>query len=91
MAIVLTDRAVEEIKSIKEEQNSVNETLIRIVIVGGAAGMRYCSIRYFVYDPLIDNEYEYAESNWLRIKNMIFSDGTEISFYRYSLFQRFFD
>lgn len=82
MAIVLTDRAVEEIKSIKEEQKLGDETLIRIVIVGGGcSGMRYSLGFDTVYDPLIDNEYEYAGIKLVTNKKYdLFLDGTEISF-----------
>ncbi|MDO5581741.1 MAG: iron-sulfur cluster assembly accessory protein [Planctomycetia bacterium] len=82
MAIVLTERAVQEVNNVKEAQGLGEETFLRIIIVGGGcSGMRYSLGFDTVFEPLLDTRYEYGNVSLITQKKYdLFLDGTQIDF-----------
>ena len=82
MAITLTKRAAEEVKSIMNAQALDPKTFVRTIIVGGrCSGMQYSLGFDTEYNPLIDARYE---SDGVAVvaekKFALFLDGAKIDF-----------
>ena len=82
MSIALTDKAIAEVKKVKEAQGLGDDSLLRMMIVGGGcSGMQYALGFDTAFDPLIDARYEYDGVSLVARKEFdLFLDGTEISF-----------
>lgn len=82
MSIVLTPKAIAEVKKIKESQGLGSETILRMVIAGGGcSGMQYALGFDTVYDPRLDAHYDNDGVELVTRKEFdLFLDGTEISF-----------
>ncbi|MBQ9875017.1 MAG: iron-sulfur cluster assembly accessory protein [Thermoguttaceae bacterium] len=82
MAIELTERAVEEVKSIMEAQGLDPKTFVRAIIVGGGcSGMQYTLGFDTEFDPLVDAKYDNDGVIVATEKKFaLFLDGAKIDF-----------
>ena len=82
MAISLTQRAAEEVKTIMAAQNLDSNTFIRALIVGGGcSGMQYTLGFDTEFDPLVDARYRSDGIDVVVEKKFaLFLDGAKIDF-----------
>jgi len=83
MAVVLTEKAADEVKRILEDQKHESETKLRIGInAGGCSGFEYSLALTQEFDDDQDNEYEYHGIHVVvNKKHALYLDGTTVDFY----------
>ena len=82
MSILVTPKAANEVKRIKETQNLGTDTFLRISILGGGcSGMQYALNFDTAFDTTVDTRYDF--DNVMLVTQRKFDphfDGTEIDF-----------
>ena len=84
MAITLTERAIVEVKKIKEEQELGEDTYLRVGILGGGcSGFSYkLTFEENEIDELNDNTYEFdGIKAVVDRKSELYLDGTTVDFH----------
>jgi iron-sulfur cluster assembly accessory protein len=83
MAVILTERAAQEVKRVLEEQKYEPATLLRVGITGGGcSGFQYSLGFDKTYDAKVDSKYDYhGVSVVVDKKSALFLDGTTVDFY----------
>ena len=82
MAILISNKAIEEVKKVKLAQNLGDESVLRIAILGGGcSGMQYSLGFDTEFNPMVDTRYDFDGVSLVTRKEYdLFLDGTEISF-----------
>jgi iron-sulfur cluster assembly protein len=83
MAVILTERAAQEVKRVLEEQKYEPTTLLRVGIAGGGcSGFQYSLGFDKAYDAKVDSKYDYhGVTVVVDKKSALFLDGTTVDFY----------
>ena len=82
MAILISQKAIEEVKKVKQAQNLGDESVLRMTILGrGCSGMQYSLGFDTEFNPMVDTRYDFDGVSLVTRKEYdLFLDGTEISF-----------
>lgn len=83
MGVVLTERAVEEVKRIIENQKLEEGTLLRVGVTGGGcSGFSYALGFDSAFDAEADSKYEFHGVDVVvDKKSALYLDGTTVDFY----------
>jgi iron-sulfur cluster assembly protein len=81
MAVTLTDRAVQEVRRIMNDQNLPDSTVVRVGVKGGGcSGFSYT----FGFDDAVDDLDQVSEVEGLRVacdpKSFLYLNGTTVDF-----------
>ncbi len=83
MAVILTERAAQEVKKIIEDQKLGPETLLRVGVVGGGcSGFQYALGFDQKYDAAADSKFDcFGVPVVVDKKSALYLDGTKVDFY----------
>src|SRR5690242_12824558 len=83
MSVILSERAATEVKKVLQTQNTAEETLLRVrVLGGGCSGFTY-DLRFDnQFDEKLDSKYEqHGVTVVVDKKSALYLDGTTVDFY----------
>jgi len=83
MAVMLSEKAANEVKRIIQEQKLGDETVLRVGVAGGGcSGFQYSLGFDKTYDEKIDSKFEYhGVPVVVDKKSALYLDGTTVDFY----------
>jgi iron-sulfur cluster assembly protein len=83
MAVILTERAAQEVKKVLEEQKAAEGTLLRVRVVGGGCSGFSYDLRFdTTFDDKMDSKYEHhGVAVVVDKKSALYLDGTTVDYY----------
>lgn len=83
MAIILSERAANEVKKVLQEQNQPEAMLLRVRVVGGGCSGFSYDLRFDTcYDEKADSKYEHhGVTVVVDKKSALYLDGTTVDYY----------